>query len=688
MPIGPVATSLAEANLQQLPDLFQKAPLPVVFCAGLEVAYANDAFSCLLGEEGRELNGTSLLDWIPDRLQEDIKGVFEKAQADNAGLSLCTQLRRADQSTVEVEITGWATDALQESCLQLLVRDITVQKDLEAEQRRIASEKEITDLIRHAPVGIYRSTADGKLLLANSALAELFGYRTIEELLDRNVEDQPVQRSGRENFKRTLANVGKVQNYQSVWVRTDGSEITVREHARVVKDDMQNVLYYEGVVEDVTEQVRLQDELNRLAHHDPLTGVPNALLWRSRLERALIRADQQQKRLAILSIDLDRFKLVNNLFGHERGDLFFKAIVQRMAGSIRKKDTFARLEGDEFKCLVEELGPASMGEEVAERIVESLAHPITIDGRQMQASVSIGIALFPDDGRTADELSRNADRALHESKAAGRNQYRRFAGLEAGTRINIIEEGLARALQENAFHLEYQPQYSADRKLQGFEALLRFHHPTLGPLSPAEFIPIAEHCGLIVPIGNWVITEACKTGAAWKRQGLAPITICVNVSAVQFQRSSFADIVADVLERTGMPANMLELELTESVIMSDVKDSALQMERLKRIGVRIAIDDFGTGYSSLSYLHQLPFDTLKIDRSFIDKLSASSDTRPIVAAIIALARALSVKTIAEGVETEAQKSELCNLRCDLFQGYLFARPLPIVEAEKLLPLAG
>jgi EAL domain-containing protein (putative c-di-GMP-specific phosphodiesterase class I) len=368
--------------------------------------------------------------------------------------------------------------------------------------------------------------------------------------------------------------------------------------------------------------------------------------------------------------------------------VFLQQAVKQMQGALRNSDTLLRVGGDEFLCLVQMLRDDADAETIAGKLVASLAQPIAIGESLVQGSVSIGVAVFPDDGKSPEELRRNADVALSKAKLAGRNQFRRHGQDEAERRRSFIQASLPQAMEQGHFHLVYQPQYSVGGALRGFEALLRLRHATLGPLSPAEFIPIAEQSGLILALGSWVLKEACETFVAWQRCGLRPGLLSVNVSAAQFTSGNFAGTVEQILKRTGLAAEHLELELTESMVMADVADSAKEMERLKQAGVRIAIDDFGTGYSSLSHLHHLPIDTLKIDRSFINQLDAASSTRPIVESVVALGKTLEIQTVAEGVETADQRQYLTDIGCDFLQGFLLARPLAPSDAEARLRSSG
>jgi diguanylate cyclase (GGDEF)-like protein len=427
----------------------------------------------------------------------------------------------------------------------------------------------------------------------------------------------------------------------------------------------------------------------RLLHqgyHDALTGLPNRLLLADRLKQALARAERNHTHLGFLSIDLDHFKDVNDSLGHDAGDLFLRQISARLAARVRASDTLARTGGDEFTVILPDLPDARDAGKVAEALTSSLADPFEVEGHELYGGASIGIAIYPRDGRDAASLQRNADRAMYRAKAQGCNLIRYYSGdesVEDRNRIDI-ELQLHRAIADKSFSLCFQPQFTCDHQLDGFEALLRFQHPKLGMVPPSRFIPIAEDNGLILPIGEWVLHEVCRQIREWEEKGLPPIRIAVNVSPLQLARGDFAESVAHAIRSSGVQPELLEMEITEGVLMSSVPDSARQIAELSRIGVRLSVDDFGTGYSCLSYLHQLPLHALKIDRSFISRMLEPEGTRCIVEAIITLARNLHLQTVAEGVETEEQLTLLRAIGCDLIQGYLFSKPLSPIDAAALL----
>jgi diguanylate cyclase (GGDEF)-like protein/PAS domain S-box-containing protein len=435
------------------------------------------------------------------------------------------------------------------------------------------------------------------------------------------------------------------------------------------------------------EQRQLADKLAYQAQHDALTGLPNRALFEDRLHRALAQARRQGWMAAVLFVDLDRFKQINDTLGHSVGDLLLQQVAHRLEGCIRRSDTLARMGGDEFTVLLTELHDQQFVLAVAQKLLDALHLPFQVDTFELFVTASIGVSVYPRDGKDAATLQRNADSAMYCAKNRGKNNFQLFAPkINASALESLeIENALRRALENDEFQLRYQPQVSIDGGLTGLEALLVWNHPKLGIISPRQFIPVAEECGLIVPIGSWVLKQACTHAKEWRRAGFPPVKVAVNVSVTQFMRAGFADSVDAVLKETGFDAGSLELELTEGVVMNNVEESNRQMRHLRSLGVSLALDDFGTGYSSLSYLRNLPIDTLKIDQSFLEGLDSTANALPLLKAIVVLAHSLSLCVVAEGVETSQQLEALRQVGCDRVQGYLTGEP---VSAEGVTRLLG
>ena len=453
-----------------------------------------------------------------------------------------------------------------------------------------------------------------------------------------------------------------------------------------------------ALVRDITARKQADEQIAFLAYHDNLTGLPNNRLFKDRLQQSIAHAQRNDAQLAVMFLDLDRFKLINDSMGHDVGDKLLQVIADRLTEGTRRQDSVginiafdansvARLGGDEFTILLENVSGQLSITTVAKRLIELSALPIHIDSHEIFTSASIGIALYPNDGTEVDSLLKNADTAMYHAKKQGRNNYQFFdpSMNEASVEQLAIETSLRKAIENNELALYYQPQISISTKqIVGMEALLRWRHPGKGFISPSAFIPVAEETGMIINIGEWVIREACKQGADWTSRGFEPVVISVNLSAKQLREERLNEIIAQILVETGMNPKYLGLELTESAIILDPERALERLKNIKSLGIKMSMDDFGTGYSSLSYLKKFPLDTLKIDQSFIHDLMTNNEDASLVKAIISMAHSLGMDVVAEGVEHQAQLDFLGENNCDTIQGYLYSRPIPANEMEKLL----
>ncbi len=529
--------------------------------------------------------------------------------------------------------------------------------------------------------GVLITDAQSRILSVNAAFTRLMGY-SAEELLGRSPS---LLKSGRHEgaFYQALWDSLKADGHWQgeIWNRRkDGALVPALLSLSAVRDDTQEITHYVGMYTDISQQKAAEAKLDFLAHHDPLTGLPNRLLFQSRLEQALREAGRGGERLAVLLLDLDRFKDVNDSYGHLVGDQLLQHVAECLSGRLREADTLARLGGDEFALLMRNLHQEEDAARLADELMSAMAQPWRSSGGvEITAGVSVGICLFPEHGNTAPSLLQGADAALYRAKSDGRNTYRYFADeMTAAARERLqLESRLRRAVAQGQLCLHYQPQVElATGRVVGAEALVRWQDPEEGLISPVRFIPVAETTGMIGAIGAWVLGEACRQGRRWLDQGHPPLTIAVNVSPRQFYLGDLAAQVTQVLEETGFPAQWLELEITEGALIEREHDALQTLHKLRDLGVRVAIDDFGTGYSSLAYLKRFPLDVLKIDRSFIADIPHDPDDMAISAAIVALGSSLGVKVLAEGVETQAQLDFLRDKGCDLYQGYLKSPPLP------------
>ncbi|WP_348944041.1 EAL domain-containing protein [Chitinibacter sp. FCG-7] len=442
-----------------------------------------------------------------------------------------------------------------------------------------------------------------------------------------------------------------------------------------------------GTMTDITERKEAQDRITELANFDTVTGLANRNLLRDELRLALASAERYKRKLALLFLDLDRFKTINDSLGHAAGDMVLAQVALRLRSIVGKQDILSRLGGDEFVLVLADLPNALVAGDVAERILASFGEPFVLEAGNFATSTSIGISVYPDDGQDADELIKNADVAMYQAKSNGRNNYQFFTAdmnARASERLSL-ETSMRQALDRGEFEVYFQPQVGLDQGgIIGAEALIRWNHPTQGLVPPGKFIPIAEESRMIVPLGNWILRRSCELAAQWQRDGLPPITIAVNLSPLQLHQANLLDLIQDALDTAGLDAKYLELEVTESVVMQEVEHVMAMLHGIKQLGVKLSLDDFGTGYSSLSYLKRFAFNKLKVDQSFVRDISSDPNDAAIVLAIIGLGKTLGMSVLAEGVETELQLEFLRRAKTDSIQGYLFSRPVRADEFRQLL----
>jgi diguanylate cyclase (GGDEF)-like protein/PAS domain S-box-containing protein len=465
----------------------------------------------------------------------------------------------------------------------------------------------------------------------------------------------------------------------SILVRRDGREIPIEDSVAPIHDREGQATGAVLVFRDVSETRAMALKLTHSAQHDFLTGLPNRMLLNDRVGQAIAFATRRGKRVGVLFLDLDGFKHINDSLGHAIGDQLLQSIATNLVECVRTSDTVSRQGGDEFVILISEIDELADAALAARRLLKAVARPHSIGQHDLHVTTSIGVSVYPDDGLDAETLIKTADTAMYQAKENGRQSYRFFkpAMNVRAVERQFIEESLRRALERDEFVLHYQPKVNLRTgEISGAEALLRWTHPIRGAIAPADFIPVAEDCGLIVPIGNWVLREACRQARAWKDAGVRVATMAVNISAMEFRNENFLEGVFLILEETGLDPRSLELELTESVLMKHAESTETILKALKVAGVQLAIDDFGTGYSSLSYLRKFPIDTLKIDQSFIRQITTAPDETTIVTAVISMGRSLNLRVVAEGLETRQELEFLQAHHCDEAQGYYFSRPIP------------
>jgi diguanylate cyclase (GGDEF)-like protein/PAS domain S-box-containing protein len=567
------------------------------------------------------------------------------------------------------------------------VHDITERRALENKLRE--SEARYASTVELAAVGIAHVAADGRFIWCNGRFREMLGYAN-DELLTRTIRDvshpDDVHLSDRDR-SRLHGGVIDTLTVEKRYVRKDGATIWVRITGAPRRATDGSLLYDVAIVEDITARKAAEDRVQYLATHDELTGLPNRTLFGELLQRAIDAAKQDGRRCAVLFIDLDRFKIVNDSLGHVAGDMLLREVAARLRQCIQEAGVVGRLGGDEFVVLLEELHSVDGATEAARRILASMHAPVTIMDHECRVTVSIGIATYPMDARDAATLMKHADMAMYLAKEEGKNNFQFYSANMTPMSVEHLEleVRLAHALQRGEFSLQYQPRIDiVTGEILGAEALLRWWNPDLGTVAPAHFITLAEDTGLIVAIGRWVMRTACEQNMAWQRRGLPPVVMSVNLSPRQFKEAALLNDIASILAETGMAPELLELEITESMIMHHVDIAAEKSAAMKRLGIRLAIDDFGTGYSSLSQLKRFPIDTLKIDRAFVRDIPLSEDDTAITKAVVALGKALGVRVVAEGVETAAQYEFLRDNGCDEMQGFFFGKPChPDAFAELL-----
>ncbi len=566
-------------------------------------------------------------------------------------------------------------------------QDITERKRVEVALRE--SEARFRAMAEQSADWIWSIDTAGRHTYSNQKGASVLGY-AVDDVLALDVDSliHPDDQSRyHEVFSHALATQSGWQGISLRWRRRDGSYRVIESSASPLFDDAGQLVGFQGVDRDITERRAAEEHIEYLAHHDALTGLPNRVLLRDRFAHALAMAERTRTRVALLFLDLDKFKRVNDTLGHAAGDQLLQEVVSRLGHCTRETDTISRQGGDEFILLLNEIPDPETVERIAGEILARIAEPTEIRGHVLSTSCSIGIAMYPEDGDDFGSLLQKADVAMYNAKDAGRNTWRFFndqMNQQAREHL-LLQNRLHQAMQLSELHLEYQPQLEiGSGRVAGVEALLRWQNSELGEVAPARFIPVAEDCGLIVPIGAWVLREACRQAQAWRMAGCPDLTMSVNLSALQFRRAGLAETVAEVLAESGLPPHLLELELTESILLQDAENNLDLVRRLKALGVRLSIDDFGTGYSSLSYLKRFAVDRLKIDRSFVRDIGSDPDDAAIVRAVIQLARSLRLGIIAEGVESAEQLAFLSEEGCQEVQGYLFSHPLAPQAFEAFL----
>ena len=660
------ALQLSESRLRRMVD---HLPIGALYVQG-ETIFFNHALERVTGYRGEEL--PDLQSWFRalygDRATE-VRGYYETDRTAGFPGIREVPLTRKDGRLRFAEFAAYG-DELGEVWV---VQDITERKAAEAELRLAAS------VFENSSEAILITDADNRIVSVNRAFEGITGY----DLDAVRGQDPKLLSSGRcsPEFYRDMWAQLRASGHWSgeMWDRRrDGVIYPKWLNISAIVDDRGQVSHYMGVFSDITARKAAEERIQFLAHYDALTRLPNRTLLQERIQAARAAAERVCHKFALLFLDLDHFKTINDSLGHGVGDRLLQAVATRIEACLRKMDTVARLGGDEFVIVVTEMAGNEDAALMASRIRLALCEPYLLDGHTLNTTPSIGISVYPDDGTEGDELIKNADIAMYHAKEAGRNEIR-FFNQDMNARAlarQEIESSLHLALSRGEFLLHYQPQVDLDSgEIVGCEALIRWQHPQMGLVAPGVFIPVAEESGLIHPIGEWVLREACRQNRAWQDDGQPPFTVAVNLSAVQFRQDTLAATVATILAESGLAPCHLELELTESTVMKNVEATVASLHALKALGVKLSIDDFGTGYSGLHCLTRFPIDRLKIDQTFVRSIGTPRG-EAIASAIINMAHSLGLKTVAEGVETAGERDFLRSRCCDEVQGYFYARPLP------------
>lgn len=671
----------AQARAQEIRLLADNVPVLIAhFAPDLRCLFANKAYASTWGWDVEDIIGHTVEEIIGAEGFRDIEPhILRVLQGEPVTYERPIKAGDGAMRVIEVNLLPRFDEGGRVAAAFVLISDITRHRLSEQAVRE--SEERLRKFSDATHEGIVFHER-GVITDCNDAGLRLIGYR-YEELVGRPVLDfvAPDSRDAVMNNIR----LGYERPYEGVIVHKDGTRIAVELTGKVMP--FKGKPYRMTVIRDIRDRKEAEARIQFLAHHDTLTGLPNRVLLMDRLEFILASARRREAKVGILFLDLDNFKTVNDSLGHAAGDALLRLTASRIESSIRSVDVVSRLSGDEFLVVLPDLEDEQSPVAVAEKLLAAVSEPVALEGQSLSVSPSIGIAVYPRDGTSADTLIRNADAAMYLAKDRGRSNFQFFSERlsQAAFDTLSLETRLREAIREEAFELHYQPQVRvADGRPVGLEALIRWPQRDGAMVMPNDFIPVAEQRGLVMPIGAWVLRQACRQNRMWQLAGLPPLPVAVNLSAIQFKQRNLVDEVQKVLSETGLDAAWLEFELTESMLMEETPELLRTLDGLRALGVKLAIDDFGTGHSSLSHLKRFRIDKLKIDRTFVRDIASDPDDRAITAAIVDLARNMGITSIAEGVETQAQLDFLRSRGCDEMQGFLASRPLAAAQAAEWL----
>ncbi|MGQ0580159.1 MAG: putative bifunctional diguanylate cyclase/phosphodiesterase [Betaproteobacteria bacterium] len=689
-PAAAAIPAKSQLSQEQYHLLFDHNPIPTFVCESrrwvcLEV---NQAAVNGYGYSREEFLKTRFTDLCPANDMERLSTTLANLGAGANELGVWRHTKK-DGTAFDVELVTFRVQFDRRQARVLVARDVSGRRKIE--------EVLWKDVERFGLA--FKATNDALLewdlasdkVWRSDSYQRLFGYTNDEPQSNMESWFAHVHADDRLRVQQRL--LGVINSSQNLWndefrlMRHDQTVAHVHARGYVNRDDAGSALKLLAVLQDVTARKESEERTRFLADHDELTGLPNRSLFKQSLAQAIQRAERSRHFLSVLFLDLDRFKNINDSLGHETGDEVLRAVAERLAGCVRQVDVVARFGGDEFAVLIEGLTAEDQAGAVARKIIDALAKPLVLAGRQYRPGASIGISTYPSDGRDVLSLQKNADIAMYRAKEDGRGRFQFYSDQLNTHSIQRLEfeSNLNGALNNKEFVLHYQPKLElATGRIAGVEALIRWVSPQFGMVSPGQFIAIAEETGLIVPMGRWVVQTACVQNRAWQKGGLPPLRIAVNISARQMADKGLVNFIVDTMARTGLTAESLELEITESAVMSNQDHAEKVLNQFKALGFYLTMDDFGTGYSSLAYLKRFPFDSVKIDQSFVRGIPANRDDCAIVEAILAMAQSLELKVVAEGVETQEQSEFLRKLGCDQIQGYVFSKPIPSAEIVALL----
>jgi len=656
-------------------------------CQG-RITFCNHYLQQLTGWKAEEIMGKN---WFETFIPVDFRDTLQRTYLDHVSRANINVHRENDILAKDGsrKTIRWNNILLRDfqgavTGVSSIGQDITDQNWTENALRK--SERRYRMLFERNLAGVYRTTTDGVVLDCNEAFARALGYESVEEIKKHRSQDFYHHPRRRESFLGKLQGPNVLTNVQTLLKRKDGSPLWVLENVTLVTDE-EGAPIIEGTMMDITDWKLAEERLDYLANYDQITDLPTRLLYTDRLKQAMIDATNHGRLVAVMLLDLDRFKTINDTLGHDAGDFMLRQVAQRLATTVQAGDTVGRTGGDEFTIILRDMENVQQAADMAQKILTTLQKPFRVERQDFYVGASIGISVFPLDDDNMDSLFKNAETAMYKAKHEGRKNYQFFT---AQMQINLLkqlslENNLRHALERNEFQIEYQPKVNLRSGIiTGAEALLKWEHPQLGFVSPSQFIPLAEETGSITDVGEWVLRKACLECKNWQRFPSGPVRLAVNLSAHQFRQQKLSDRIAGILKETELLPQFLEIEITETVLMQSTPETLQRLRDLKVLGIHISIDDFGTGFSSLSYLKQLPIDSLKIDQSFVRDIPADANDAAITRAIIVMAHTLQLNVIAEGVETQEQLQFLATENCDEIQGFYFSRPVPPDKFEDLL----